>query len=154
VELNRWLAGLRATPHSGPIAAALLMLGVSSAVSLMARSVPDDGSTIDAGPRVSAPAGHRIKVQVLNASTTPGLAARAVRYLRDRGFDVVLSGTSSVKSDSTVVLDRSGKGDHARLVALAFGVSRPQVQLDSTLLVDVTVRVGADWTPPANPFNP
>jgi hypothetical protein len=120
----------------------------------MARAVPDSGSTIRSGPRVAAPPGQRIKVQVLNASSTPGLAARAVRYLRDRGFDVVLSGNSLSRSDSTVVLDRSGRGDYARLAALAFGVARPRVQPDSMLYVDVTVVLGADWAPPANPLNP
>ena len=42
---------------------------------------------------VRAPDGVRIRVQVLNATKTRGLARRATMLLRDRGFDVVEMGT-------------------------------------------------------------
>jgi hypothetical protein len=119
----------------------------------MARRAPDDGSSLDHGPRVTAPPGVRIKVQVLNASSTAGLAASAVRFLRDRGFDVVESGNSSQKLDSTVVKDRTERRDFARLVALALGVARVTSERDSSHYVDVTVLLGADWVPPPHSFS-
>jgi LytR cell envelope-related transcriptional attenuator len=100
-----------------------------------------------------APEGIRIKVEVLNATRTKGLARRATLYLRDRGFDVVGSGNVSEQRTATIVYDRSGHAEWARLVARAMNapvVERP----DSSRYLDVTVLVGADWRPPTLPFHP
>lgn len=99
------------------------------------------------------PAGVRIKVQVLNATRVPGLARRATLYLRDRGFDVVETGTAGEQRRTTLVLDRSRHPQWAALVARALGAaaeSRP----DSTRFLDVTVLLGDDWRPPPLPFYP
>jgi hypothetical protein len=100
-----------------------------------------------------APEGTRIKVEVLNGTRTTGLARRATRYLRDRGFDVVGSGTDSEPRATTVVYDRSSHPEWARLVGRALNapvVTRP----DSSRYLDVTVILGADWRPPPLPFHP
>lgn len=100
-----------------------------------------------------APEGIRIKVEVLNATKTRGLARRATVYLRDRGFDVVGSGNVSEQRTTSIVYDRSGHPDWARLVGRAMNapvVVRP----DSSRYLDVTVLIGADWRPPSLPFNP
>jgi hypothetical protein len=101
-----------------------------------------------------APAGVRIRVEVLNATRVRGLARRATMHLRDRGFDVVTVGTSREARDSTVVLDRSGHPDWAALVAKALGGARVEQARDSSRYLDVTVLVGATWRPPAEPFYP
>lgn len=103
---------------------------------------------------VRAPAGTRIRVQVLNATKTRGLARRATFFLRDRGFDVVEVGTSVESSDSVVVLDRSGHPEWARLVAGALGGARVETRPDSSRYLDVTVLLGASWRPPAEPLHP
>jgi len=103
---------------------------------------------------VRAPAGTRIRVQVLNATKTRGLARRATFFLRDRGFDVVEVGTWSQGSDSVVVLDRSGHPEWARLVAEALGGGRVETRPDSSRYLDVTVLLGASWRPPAEPLHP
>lgn len=105
-------------------------------------------------PPAVAPHGARIRVQVLNATSTRGLGRRATAFLRDRGFDVVDIGTAAQQRDSTVVLDRSGRGDWATLVARALGGASVEAHLDSSRYLDVTVLVGRDWTPPAEPFYP
>ena len=100
-----------------------------------------------------APEGTRIKVEVLNGTKTTGLARRATRYLRDRGFDVVGSGTNSEPRATTVVYDRSSHPEWARLVGRALNapvVTRP----DSSRYLDVTVILGTDWRPPPLPFHP
>jgi hypothetical protein len=100
-----------------------------------------------------APEGTRIKVEVLNATRTRGLARRATVYLRDRGFDVVGSGNVAEQRAATIVYDRSSHPEWARLVARAMNaplVERP----DSSRYLDVTVLIGADWRPPPLPFNP
>lgn len=107
-------------------------------------SVPDDAR---------APEGVRIKVEVLNATRTRGLARKATDFLRDRGFDVVGSGNESEQRTKTVVYDRSSHPEWARLVGRAMNapvVSRP----DSSRYLDVTVLIGADWRPPSLPFHP
>ena len=100
-----------------------------------------------------APEGVRIKVEVLNATKTRGLARRATSYLRDRGFDVVGSGNVSEQRTATIVYDRSSHPEWARLVARA--MNAPVVeQPDSSRYLDVTVLIGANWRPPALPFHP
>jgi len=106
------------------------------------------------GREVRAPADTRIRVQVLNATRTRGLARRATLYLRDRGFDVVEVGTTSSLSDSVVVLDRSGNPEWARLVADALGGGRVESRPDSSRYLDVTVLLGAAWRPPPEPLYP
>jgi hypothetical protein len=104
-------------------------------------------------PERIAPAGVRIKVEVLNATPTRGLARRATMFLRDRGFDVVASGTSREQRSETLVIDRSNHPDWARLVGQAMSApveSRP----DSSRYLDVTVLIGTNWRPPAKPFYP
>jgi hypothetical protein len=105
-------------------------------------------------PPVQAPPGIRIRVQVLNATTTRGLARRATGYLRDRGFDVVGMATASHARDSTLVIDHTGNAEWAQLVARAFGGAQVQTSPDSSRYLDVTVLIGRDWTPPAEPFYP
>ena len=100
-----------------------------------------------------APEGTRIKVEVLNGTRTKGLARRATLYLRDRGFDVVGSGTNIEPRATTVVYNRSSHPEWARLVARA--LNAPAVNLpDSSRYLDVTVILGANWRPPPLPFHP
>jgi hypothetical protein len=101
-----------------------------------------------AGPLVSG----RVKVQVLNGGGLPGVAWEATQALRDLGFDVVSYGNAGTFSqDSSVVMDRVGHLDTARLVAGAMGIERVRSRPDSTLLVDVTVLLGPEWTLPHEP---
>ena len=100
-----------------------------------------------------APDGARVRVQVLNATRTRGLARRVTLYLRDRGFDVVEVGTTQ-PIDSTVVYDRSGHPDWAARVARAMGGARVEARPDSSRYLDVTVLVGRSWSPPPQPLHP
>ena len=101
-----------------------------------------------------APDSVRIRVQVLNATSTRGLARRATMVLRDHGFDVVETGTLSDARDTTLVLDLSGHPDWARRVARALGVARIESRTDSSRYLDIAVVLGATWRPPAQPFYP
>jgi hypothetical protein len=103
---------------------------------------------------VHVPPHVRIRVQVLNATPTRGLARRATGFLRDRGFDVVEIATAAQVRDSTLVLDRSGRPEWAQLVARALGGVVIESRPDSSRYLDVTVLVGRDWRPPSDPFYP
>ena len=108
-------------------------------------------------PQERAPEGVRIRVEILNATATPRLAQSATRLLRDRGFDVVATGNSPTRLDSTLVLDRTNHPEWARLVASVLGRAGPgsvELRPDSSRYVDVTVLLGAEWTPPTKAFNP
>src|SRR5207248_10638902 len=102
----------------------------------------------------SGPSTPRVRVQVLNATRTRGLARRAMLYLRDQGFDVVEVGTTSSIRDTTLVLDRSRHPEWARDVATSLGAARVESRPDLSRYLDVTVLVGASWRPPAQPFYP
>ena len=108
-------------------------------------------------PQERAPEGVRIRVEILNATATPRLAQGATRLLRDRGFDVVATGNNLTRLDSTLVLDRTNHPEWARLVASVLGRSGPgavELRPDTSRYVDITVLLGADWTPPSKAFNP
>ena len=96
----------------------------------------------------------RVRVQVLNATKTRGLARRAMLYLRDQGFDVVEMGTTSALRDTTLVLDRSRHPEWARNVATSLGMARVETRTDSSRYLDVTVLIGSSWRPPAQPLYP
>ena len=104
--------------------------------------------------QVRAPDGVRIRVQVLNATKTRGLARRATMLLRDRGFDVVETGTLSQTSDTTRVLDLSGHPDWANRIAQLFAPAAVVTRPDSSRYLDIAVVLGNSWRPPAQPFNP
>lgn len=136
--------------------AVTLVLGVATAgAAVVVRPLRSSGASAapDEAPRGRAPEGTRVRVQVLNATRTRGLAQRATRLLRSRGFDVVEFGTAREQRDSTIVFDRSGHPEWARLAAHILD-ARSESRPDSSRYVDVTVLIGASWRPPAEPFNP
>jgi hypothetical protein len=139
------------------IAAALLVVTVLAAGGLWWTGRSGDPRPVLAPWRtVRAPEGTRIRVQVLNATETRGLGRRATRHLRDRGFDVVEIGTAPAadRRDSTLVLDRSGHPEWARLVAEVLGGAAVEARPDTSRYLDVTVLLGASYRPPAEPLHP
>lgn len=137
-----------------------LIIATGGAVLVRGRHRAATGATsvaraADLPAEARAPSGVRIRVEVLNATKTRGLARRATLFLRDLGYDVVDMGTSGASAgDSTVVIDRSGHPEWARRIALAFGSARVVSRPDSSRYLDVTVLVGPTWRPPAEPFYP
>ncbi|MGI8400683.1 MAG: LytR C-terminal domain-containing protein [Gemmatimonadaceae bacterium] len=137
----------------GRILLALIVLG--ALIWFGVRALHDRARTTVASVPDNAkpPQGVRIKVEVLNATRTPGLARRATQLLRELGFDVVGSGTNPDRMANTLVLDRSAHPDWAARVGRAMNATvleRP----DSSRYLDVTVILGADWRAPALPFHP
>ena len=90
----------------------------------------------------------RVKIEVLNASGERGLARRAMRYLRDRGFDVVSVGNAATRSDSSVVYDWSGHPAWAAQAVRALGGARVESRPDSSRFLDLTLVLGASFRPP------
>lgn len=101
-----------------------------------------------------APEGVRVRVQVLNGTRVRGLARRATVLLRDRGFDVVETGTTSSQTDTTLVIDLSGHPEWAKRIASLFPPARIQTRSDSSRYLDIAVVVGSSWRPPPQALNP
>ncbi|HYK10562.1 MAG TPA: LytR C-terminal domain-containing protein [Gemmatimonadales bacterium] len=101
--------------------------------------VPGDGA---AAPRVT--------VAVLNASGRPGLARLGTRVLRDAGIDVLSfgnSGEAKTPLDSTKILVRRGPASVGERIRRALKVGKVVMDPDSTLLLDASVLLGADFAP-------
>lgn len=95
--------------------------------------------------------GARVVVEVLNASGRAGLARTGTRVLRRAGIDVVHFGNApggAPALDSTRILLRRGDVAAARRVRDALGVGTIVSAADPELLLDVSVLLGADFTPP------
>lgn len=139
----------------GVLLLVLLVLGAAAWVVAARRgtafSLP---AIVRPAEQARAPEGVRIRVQVLNTTRTRGLARRATRLLRDRGFDVVEMGTTRPLRDTTLVLDRSGHPEWAAEAARVMGVARAETRVDSSRYLDITVLVGSLWHPPAQPLYP
>ena len=137
------------------IAGATVVIATALVVTFMGRRSDRSPDAPAAAPEAQrAPEGQRVRVQVVNSTTTRGLARRATSLLRDRGFDVVETGTATEQLDSTLVLDRSRHPDWARRVAAALGGARVEARPDSSRYLDVTVLLGRSWRPPTQPFYP
>ena len=100
------------------------------------------------------PAGTRIRVEVLNTTDTKGEARRVTLYLRDAGFDVVRFAGEGPARDSTLVLDRSGHAEWAKLVSEALGGAAVEARPDTSRYVDITVLVGRVVRTPTEAFHP
>jgi hypothetical protein len=96
----------------------------------------------------------RVKVEVLNATTIRGLARRATFHLRDLGFDVVSSGNSGERLDTTLVLVRSGRMEWGELAAKGLAPARVEARPDTSRYLDLTILLGTTWRPPAETFHP
>jgi len=130
----------------------LLLLSVTTGMVLLFASslgqwIPDHAAL--AGGPFLIPAEPRITVEVRNAGGVDGMARTATAHLRSAGFDVVdVGNASSFDQQASVVIDRVGNEEAAADVAWALGIDSVGSEPDPNLFVDVTVRLGSDWTPP------
>lgn len=140
-RLTRAIAGLRA-----------LLLGTSLlVVGFLAGSfwrewrhatLPDQVA-VDPAPEPAAP---RVKIEVLNGTGERGVAQRVADRLLELGFDVVAVDNADQFGHAwTHVLDRSGREDGARLVAVGLGTDSVERAIDHDLHLDASVIVGDDW---------
>jgi hypothetical protein len=143
----------------GPVLlAALLVLAILGGAVYVMRARHGTTNVVSSPARFDvprAPAGVRVRVQVINTTRTRGLARRATRVLRDQGFDVVEMTTGGPMRDTTLVLDRSGHPAWAATVARVLGpAARAEARPDSSRYLDVTVLLGTAWRAPSEPLYP
>jgi hypothetical protein len=83
-----------------------------------------------------------------------GDARVGTRLLRQAGIDVVYFGNAAESGlDSTRIIVRRGAGKVGEQVRAALGQGRVEVQLDSSKLLDVSVLLGADFSPTSSRLN-
>lgn len=103
----------------------------------------------------ASPTAEPPRVEVLNGAGIEGLARSATRTLREQGFDVVYFGNApSFDRTTSLVLDRGGPTAEGRIVAEALGIREMRSEPDSTLLLEATVLLGADWSADSIPPQP
>ena len=92
--------------------------------------------------------GHRIRVEVLNGCGVRGLADKYTNLLRNKGFDVILSGNADhFKYTNTEVILRRGDRTLAIEVALLMDVPTDNIveKFNDLLDCDVTIIIGRDF---------
>lgn len=88
------------------------------------------------------------EVEVLDAVGNMKAAQFITNYIRSKGFDVVeLKKNSEGIEDKSFIIDRSGKFDDAKRLALELGILENKVFqiLDPKLYLDITVVIGKDF---------
>jgi len=113
-----------------------------------------DGAGARAYP-IPGERGGRLTVEVLNASGRLGGARAGALTLRRAGIDVVYFGNAAEPGtlDSTRILVRRGAVEVGTRVRAALKFGTVTLAPDTARLVDVTVLLGRDFTPPFD-FHP
>jgi hypothetical protein len=133
------------------LVAGILLTRRSPAGTTMAHLLPRGTDSAIA----AAPPGVRIRVRVVNATGRRGLARRATLLLREHGFDVVeYDSERGTALDRTEIVQHRGDADWSARLQRALGVGQPVIRPDSLLDVELTVRLGRDWEPAAEPLRP
>jgi hypothetical protein len=129
----------------------MLGLGLALAASVAAVGCGGDGTRAHPIPGDGGPA---LLVEVLNANGRAGDARVGTRLLRQAGIDVVYFGNAPESGlDSTRIIVRRGGPNVGERVRAALGKGRVEVALDSSRLLDVSVLLGADFTPSGSTFD-
>jgi len=86
-------------------------------------------------------------VSVLNATTTPGLASQTTNYLLEQGINVTDTGNASDKSDTTVIIDYTGKPYTVQYLVELLNIQPNSIysRYDPNSQVDIAILLGSDW---------
>jgi hypothetical protein len=137
----------------GAVGAALLLWWMSGREAQVDSTPEAVAVTQDSAAIV--PAGVRVRVRVLNGSGRRGLGRRAALHLRDHGFDVVDWDTdASQEREATSIEVHGARDDWGTIAQRALGTGTVSARPDSLRYVDITIRLGRDWRPPAQPLRP
>lgn len=89
-----------------------------------------------------------VRIEVLNGCGVAGVAEKVGRYLREAGFDVMTwKNADSFNYPETIVIDRTGNLENARIVAGAMGLRThiQQIVHDPYRIEQVAVIIGRDY---------
>ncbi len=86
-------------------------------------------------------------VSVLNATTTAGLASQTTNYLQDLGVNVTETGNAAESSDTTVIIDYTGKPYTVEYLVGLLNIQANSIysRYDPNSQVDIAILLGSDW---------
>ncbi len=86
-------------------------------------------------------------VSVLNATTTAGLASQTSDYLKTQGINVTNTGNAQEKSDTTVIIDYTGKPYTVQYLVDLLKIQPNSIysRYDPNSQTDIAILLGADW---------
>ena len=155
------------TPRRGyriPVIVGLVAIVLAGAIAAwwQGRTSPGgtDGGAAYAGAPLTdlsahAPEGTRVRVRVVNTTSTRGLARRATLLLRDFGYDVVDFDTDARRRRTTTMIQvHTGQDEAASRVRRVLGTGEMETVPDSLRYLDLTILLGRDWQPPSQPLRP
>jgi LCP family protein required for cell wall assembly len=90
------------------------------------------------------PIPSEIKVAVLNATNTVGLAKTAADDLRAVGYDVIKVGNSTKRLATSEILYKSSQAEAAKVLGAQTGITK--LTLDNSLVSPIVLLAGTDWT--------
>ena len=124
------------------------------------RAVRDQVFSTDAGTAGEAPVAtvyisnpeelrqaENATVSVLNATTTAGLASETSDYLNTKGINVTDTGNAEEKSDSTVIIDYTGKPYTVQYLVELLNIQPNSIysRYDPNSQTDIAILLGTDW---------
>jgi LCP family protein required for cell wall assembly len=86
-------------------------------------------------------------VTVLNATTTAGLASQTSDYLQGLGINVAVTGNAEQKSDTTVIIDYTGKPYTVQYLVELLNIQPNSIfsRYDPNSQTDIAILLGTDW---------
>jgi LCP family protein required for cell wall assembly len=86
-------------------------------------------------------------VSILNATTTAGLASQTTDYLLTKGINVTVTGNAEEKSDTTVIIDYTGKPYSVQYLVELLNIQPNSIysRYDPNSQVDIAIILGTDW---------
>ena len=90
----------------------------------------------------------RVQIDILNGCGVNGVGGSMTQFCRDIGYDVVEMGNyKHFDVAKTIVIDRNGKFNQSKLLAMKIGVSPDHViqQFSDDHLVAATIVIGKDY---------
>jgi LCP family protein required for cell wall assembly len=86
-------------------------------------------------------------VSVLNATMTPGLASQTSDYLRDQGINVLVTDNAEEQSDTTVIIDYTGKPYTVQYLVDLLNIEPNSIysRYDPNSQTDIAILLGIDW---------
>jgi len=86
-------------------------------------------------------------VSVLNATTTAGLASQTTDFLNTQGINVTVTGNAEEKSDTTVIIDYTGKPYTVQYLVELLNIQPNSIysRYDPNSQVDIAILLGTDW---------
>jgi polyisoprenyl-teichoic acid--peptidoglycan teichoic acid transferase len=86
-------------------------------------------------------------VSVLNGTTTAGLASETKDYLTNNGINVTNTGNAQEKTDSTVIIDYTGKPYTVEYLVKLLNIQPNSIysRYDPNSQTDIAILLGTDW---------